>query len=82
MEADATRFHITEARFLVDNYMPKVNNRNTRTRREICSIVNLKQVNADWVRTLSNTYNRAALRKQLTSKNSLLFPPKSPIMGV
>ena len=82
MEADATCFHITEARFSVDNYMPKVNNRNTTTRREICSIVNLKQVNADWVRTLSNTYNRAALRKQLTSKNPLLFPPKSPIMGV
>ena len=47
MEADATRFHITEARFPVDNYMPKVNNGNTRTRREICSIVNFNQVNAD-----------------------------------
>ena len=52
MEADATRFHITETRFPVDNYMPKVNNGNTRTRREICSIVNFNQVNADWVRTL------------------------------
>ena len=27
------------------------------------SIVNFKQVNADWVRNLSNTYNRAASRK-------------------
>ena len=35
----------------VGNYMFKVNNRNARTRCEICSsvsIVNFEQVNADW----------------------------------
>ena len=42
MEVDAIRFHITEANFPAGNRIPKVSNRNTRRRCDICPKLTIK----------------------------------------